>query len=96
MPHISVCPRPQTVRIGQAARFECFAAGNPLPTIYWLHNGVMIESGMNGFDVTPDGTLTIANVNQTHAGEMTCVAENTVGVHSFVASLTVIGIYKIQ
>jgi hemicentin len=89
-PQISWCPRPYTTRIGQEARFECFAAGNPLPTIHWLHNGLMIESGMNGFDVTPDGTLTIAKVSQAHAGSVTCVAVNTAGVHSFETTLTVI------
>ncbi|XP_062504884.1 hemicentin-1-like isoform X2 [Corticium candelabrum] len=87
-PRITVCPRARTARLGQEAVFECFAVGHPMPTIRWLFNGENVTSGKGGFNVSSDGTLRI-DVKRRHGGEMTCVAENKLGVDMFSTSLTV-------
>ena len=67
--------------------FSCQAIGEPLPTISWYFNDVMINSSdeneynistsLNGTAVT--SILTVVNAQSSDVGTYTCIAENIIG-----------------
>jgi len=42
LPEILTAPQSQTIKLGKAFVLECDADGNPLPTIDWEFNGVLL------------------------------------------------------
>ena len=90
----------QLAFIGLPFVMHCSATGAPPPTYTWYKSGVPLsESETLSF---PDGTLTILDVTDSHAGLYTCEAQNMlpetgVVIHtvSSSAELTVIGEYNI-
>lgn len=84
-----------TVIEGQRARFDCFIAGEPTPSIRWLINGVAIDIDTNrqkySSDVQTNGkvTLTIEDCTQKDAGEISIIVENRAGSTQCSAELTV-------
>ncbi|XP_044288920.1 immunoglobulin superfamily member 10 [Varanus komodoensis] len=76
------------------AFIPCEATGNPLPTIHWTK----ISSGVdapkqkrdNRFEVLPNGTLSIQNVNVQDRGQYLCVAANQYGSDKLLITLSVV------
>lgn len=84
-----------TVVEGQRAKFDCFIAGEPNPTVRWLLNGVQIDFEGNpkkySSEVQSNGkvVLTIEDCLQEDAGEVSIVVENRAGSTQCSAELTV-------
>ncbi len=80
---------------GQRAKFDCFIAGQPNPTIRWLLNGSPLDTESNTRKYTSElqsngkVTLTIADCLQEDAGEITIIVENRAGSTQCSAELTV-------
>ena len=79
--------------------FTCQATGEPLPTISWYFNGVMINA-LNTSDynisntvsgVVVESLLTIFNAQSSDVGTYTCHAENVIGSDSSSGILTLNG-----
>ena len=70
------------------ATFTCQATGEPVPTISWYFNDVMINvSDTSKYMImstpinttTTENTLTVYNVTSSDVGTYTCNATNTIG-----------------
>ena len=70
------------------ANFTCQATGEPVPTISWYFDGVMIDvSDASKYRIesrsinttTTENTLTVYNVTSSNVGTYTCNATNIVG-----------------
>ena len=79
--------------------FSCQAAGEPVPSISWYFNGVMInESDASEYNVSDSlngivvaSSLTITNAQSADVGTYTCHAENIIGIDRSSGILTVNG-----
>jgi uncharacterized delta-60 repeat protein len=82
-PAIVTPPVPQSVHVGQFARFSAGVAAMPPGSAEWLFNGVPIEGAMNL-------ALRIENVQPIHGGSYALTVSNSLGaVTSAPVSLTV-------
>ena len=90
-------PVEQTVR--QSARVEllCMVSGFPLPQVEWLVSGLTV---MQDRDVTVtesssqfavNSTLTLHSIQLSDAGLYECLANNSLGVSTAQANVTVFG-----
>jgi len=82
---VSVASNPlsTTVPVGGAAEFSVEYAGEPEPSLQWLHNGAPLPGGSNSI-------LTIPEIGHDAVGGYACVVENVHGVvTTTVAVLTV-------
>ncbi|WKY14387.1 hypothetical protein Q1695_000159 [Nippostrongylus brasiliensis] len=70
---------------GTPVKIPCDVLMDPLPEIKWYLNGEEFEEGF----VDEDGSLTIDYVEETHRGQLKCVASNEVGKDERVVTLTV-------
>ena len=83
--------------------FSCQATGEPVPTITWYFDGVMINvSNTSKYNVTSsindtmiESFITIMNAQSLDAGTYTCYAENNISNDSSSGILTVNGMYGI-
>ena len=79
--------------------FSCQATGEPVPSISWYFNGVMINvSNTSKYNVsntlretTVTSSLTITNANSCDVGTYTCQAKNIIGIDQSSGVLTVNG-----
>ena len=79
--------------------FRCQAIGEPVPTISWYFNGVMVNvsdiklySNISLLNRTlVEGLLIITNVQSSDVGTYTCHAENIIGIDRSSGILTVNG-----
>lgn len=87
-PRIIHHPSDVVVKLGNPARFSCWAVGNPQVTIEWLRNGHPLNSSAEDGKMQPivlsDGSLLFLSVGvgrgaQSHEGVYTCVARNSAG-----------------
>lgn len=80
-----------TVRDGDAVTIECIAIGQPRPQIKWLRNGVDIDlSDLDSrFRLVGIGSLHIALVDESDAGQYQCRASNSVDALDAQATLEV-------
>ncbi|XP_014601997.1 PREDICTED: uncharacterized protein LOC106785786 isoform X2 [Polistes canadensis] len=65
---------------GVSTKFECIVIGKPVPKIQWLFNDRPVHG--KDFLVSVSGdrqVLTIPETGSSHAGTISCVAENTAG-----------------
>ncbi|XP_015171223.1 PREDICTED: titin isoform X2 [Polistes dominula] len=65
---------------GVSTKFECIVVGKPVPKIQWLFNDRPVHG--KDFLVSVSGdrqVLTIPETESSHAGTISCVAENTAG-----------------
>ena len=79
--------------------FSCQATGEPVPTISWYFNGVMVNvsdtskynktSSVN--ETSVESFLTIMNAQSSDVGTYTCQAENILGIDRSYGILTVNG-----
>lgn len=71
-----VPPYPQNVEMDQSAEIPCRPpTGVPQPKVYWLKNGVPLESDSN-IIVSSDGHLLVGQARLQDTANYTCVAEN--------------------
>ena len=83
------------------ATFSCQATGEPVPTIIWYFDGVMINvSNTSEYNVTSlindtviTSIITIMNTQSSDAGMYTCEAENSLGTSRNSGILTINGQY---
>ena len=80
------------------ASFTCQATGEPVPTISWYFNGVLLINGMEHMIsmmllniTTNSSTLTIMNVQSSDVGTYTCNATNVLSSNTSSGVLTVNG-----
>ena len=80
--------------------FTCQATGEPVPTITWYFNGIMINVSDNSkHNVSSDqfngtvvkSSLSILNAQSLDVGAYTCQAENIIGIDRSLGVLTVNG-----
>ena len=79
--------------------FSCKAVGEPVPTISWSFNGVIVNvsdtktySNISSLNRTlVEGLLIITNVQSSDVGTYTCLAENIIGIDRRSGILTVNG-----
>ena len=88
----------QTQNESDTASFTCQATGEPVPTICWYFNGVLLVNGMEHKismmslnTTTNSSTLTIMNVQSSDVGTYTCNATNVVSTDTSSGVLTVNG-----
>ena len=102
--HILVIPRispevmDQTQNEGDTASFTCQATGEPVSTISWYFNGVLLVNGMKHVismmslnTTTITSTLTIMNLQSSDVGTYTCNATNVISTDTSSGVLTVNG-----
>nr|CAH7736157.1 unnamed protein product [Callosobruchus chinensis] len=100
--HINVAPQilpfsfgEESVNSGDVASLQCTVHKGDLPlNITWLHDGVPIDysEGITTAQTSKKvGSLTIDDVQEKHAGNFTCLAENSAGSNSFTTQLHVNG-----
>jgi hypothetical protein len=71
-PVFTTQPQSQTVSVGSNVNFSVAVTGSPAPTLQWRRDGTDL-AGATG------ATLSLTNVQTTHAGNYTVVATNTAG-----------------
>ena len=85
---------------GDTASFTCQATSEPVPTISWYFNGVLVDvtnmmkytiSEMSLNTTTNSSTLRIMSVESSDVGTYTCNATNVVSSDTSSAVLTVNG-----
>lgn len=82
-PAITTQPLSQTVTPGQTATFSVSATGTPTPTYQW-------KKGSDNITGATSATLTLSNVQTSHAGSYSVVVTNSLGsVTSSAANLSV-------
>ncbi|CAN8014284.1 unnamed protein product, partial [Ixodes persulcatus] len=82
-PSFRLTPEDQKVGLNGVAKFDCFASGNPQPSVFWTREGdqvLMFPGKSHGrFSVTNEGTLVISSVRKEDRGYYTCSALSVVG-----------------
>ena len=88
----------QTRNEGQSASFTCQATGQPVPTISWYFNGILLGNGAKYTisetsvnTTTISSTLTIMSAQSSDVGTYTCNATNVVSTDTSSGVLTVNG-----
>ncbi|CAI5454961.1 unnamed protein product [Caenorhabditis angaria] len=84
-PQFIVTPKNHTAALGATVDLKCSAAGPPVPVISWAKNGRMIERNKTelGYSI-----LKVQLNNISDSGNYTCFAQNSVGISTSVAYLT--------
>ena len=76
--------------------FICAATGDPLPTISWYFNNILLNTSDHNISravsgIVVESLLTIFNVQSSDVGTYTCHAENFIGSDRSSGILTVNG-----
>ncbi|XP_015275106.1 PREDICTED: immunoglobulin superfamily member 10 [Gekko japonicus] len=82
-----------TVLANSDAFIPCEATGNPRPTVHWTKISgaeALKQKHDSRFDVLPNGTLSIENVNIQDRGQYLCVAANQHGSDKLLITLSVV------
>ncbi|CAH2312683.1 leucine-rich repeat neuronal 1 [Pelobates cultripes] len=80
--------------LGMAVSLDCRAMAEPEPEIYWvtpLGHKVTKETLSDKYHLSDEGTLQISSVQVEDSGRYTCVAQNSEGADTRVATLRVNG-----
>ena len=79
--------------------FSCQATGEPVPTIIWYFNSIMINTSNTRYNISNSlsgnvitSLFTITNIQSSDVGTYTCQAENVIGNDKSSGILTVHGI----
>ncbi|KAK2540204.1 Hmcn1 [Columba guinea] len=78
-PKIQRGPRVLKAQAGQRVDIPCSAQGIPPPTVAWFRARGAVPTGDGQFSHSPDGALSISNVQLPDAGVYKCVASNVAG-----------------
>lgn len=92
-PKIQRGPRVLKAQAGQRVDILCSAQGIPPPAIAWFRARGAVPTGDGQFSHSPDGALSISNVQPPDAGVYKCVASNVAGSDTSEITLQVQGIY---
>ena len=89
MPHIQTIINDEIKNQEENVTFICQAVGEPVPSISWYFNDVMINVSDNGSKymimsrslniTTTENTLTVYNITSSDVGTYTCNASSIVG-----------------
>lgn len=81
----------KTVNEGSTVTLDCVANGNPRPQIKWLRNGedIDINDLDSRFRIVGTGSLQIASINESDAGNFQCRASNSMDSADMEISLMV-------
>ncbi|CAM1304488.1 HSPG2 (predicted) [Pycnogonum litorale] len=85
-PRLSVYPELHAARPGDTVRLTCRAEGVPTPVISWSRSG---GRSLPDDATVSGGSVTIVNVDSTHAGTYVCSATNSVSTNQVEVRLTV-------
>ncbi|XP_054713925.1 hemicentin-1-like [Uloborus diversus] len=88
IPLITMPDKEVIVKNGDQATLRCIAEGIPDPKVKWYKSGTEIQP-LSYIQITSDGSLVIYDVQETDAGNYTCVAENEAGKAKETMSLNV-------
>jgi len=91
-PLITIQPQGGPVTEGDNVTLSCNASGNPVPTISWTRNGLLLlTSSLQRISFGAESReLTITSINRADSGEYRCVANNSeANVTSNLATLDV-------
>ncbi|KAK0404392.1 hypothetical protein QR680_017436 [Steinernema hermaphroditum] len=80
-------PRSHTVVVGQVLQLYCSASGTPEPEISWLRDDAIVASASSG---EGSSLLRLEVIDESAGGAYTCVARNSLGTATTMASVTVI------
>ena len=95
-PLITQSPVSIKVAAGQKVELKCEASGKPAPNFQWLKNDCDV-TGSDGVTITTGNghsTLTINNIQDSHAGKYRCRAFNCFGYRDDIscpATITIAG-----
>ncbi|XP_070532919.1 hemicentin-1-like [Ptychodera flava] len=87
-PRVVIAERYVLVKQRTTATLHCPTVGIPPPVITWYKNGFVVQD-TDRTNVGPDGDLTIADVQDSDAGEYTCIARNDAGTDNGAVALSV-------
>jgi len=88
-PTITQGPLSTTVPENSSVMFTCVADANPAAEFQWLLDNQRLTSDDAGVNVT-GRHLMITMASEVHVGEIACVARNSKGTISSLATLTVL------
>ncbi|XP_050301684.1 peroxidasin isoform X2 [Anthonomus grandis grandis] len=89
MPKLILAPKTTSVTPGtRQVRLDCRAIGNPPPRITWSHNGREIAPSYRHL-TSPDGSLTILDIEESDHGSYRCEASNYNGRVSAEANILI-------
>jgi len=82
------------LELGMTVSLDCRAMAEPQPEIYWvtpLGSKITIDSLSERYHLNNEGTLRLSHVQVEDSGRYTCVAQNTEGADTRVATIRVNG-----
>ncbi|XP_042352578.1 leucine-rich repeat neuronal protein 1-like [Plectropomus leopardus] len=82
------------LELGMSISLDCRAMAEPEPEIYWvtpLGNKITTDTVSERYHLNNEGTLRLSHVQVEDSGHYTCVAQNTEGADTRVASIRVNG-----
>uniref|UniRef100_A0A1A7XG94 Roundabout, axon guidance receptor, homolog 2 n=1 Tax=Iconisemion striatum TaxID=60296 RepID=A0A1A7XG94_9TELE len=88
-PIIRQGPSNQTLGVDGVALLKCQAAGDPIPSVSWLKDGVSLLGKDSRMSLQELGSLQIKNIKLSDSGIYTCVATSSSGETSWSAFLEV-------
>ncbi|XP_039287593.1 peroxidasin-like [Nilaparvata lugens] len=89
-PHFTLTPHDYDSDEGSTITLDCAAAGQPKPEIAWTRDDLQLQESPR-FKISPEGTLTIINLEREDTGTYKCTASNYIGIITAVAQVRVNG-----
>ncbi|XP_006892906.1 PREDICTED: roundabout homolog 3 [Elephantulus edwardii] len=80
-------PANQTLALGSAVWLPCRVTGSPQPSVQWKKDGQWLKEDGLRLSLMTNGTLYIANVQETDLGFYSCVAKSSTGETTWSGSL---------
>ncbi|KAK1901455.1 Leucine-rich repeat neuronal protein 1 [Dissostichus eleginoides] len=87
-------PSHLNLELGMSVSLDCRAMSEPEPEIYWvtpLGSKISIDTVSERYHLNNEGTLRLSHVQVEDSGRYTCVAQNTEGADTRVATIRVNG-----
>ncbi|VDN03058.1 unnamed protein product [Thelazia callipaeda] len=89
IPRFTRSPKSQAVSPGSFASLHCSAIGHPTPHIMWMRHGAYIKN--RSYSTSGHSILRVKIESDDDVGEYICLAQNTVGAATSIATLTMKG-----
>uniref|UniRef100_A0A4W6FF36 Leucine rich repeat neuronal 1 n=1 Tax=Lates calcarifer TaxID=8187 RepID=A0A4W6FF36_LATCA len=87
-------PSHLNLELGMSVSLDCRAMAEPEPEIYWvtpLGTKITIDTVSDRYHLSNEGTLRLSHVQVEDSGRYTCVAQNTEGADTRVATIRING-----
>lgn len=81
---------------GSSLTLECKAAGNPLPLLTWLKDGVPVKASDNLRIVSGGTKLEILNAVEADRGQYLCVATSIAGEQEIKYEVEILGVWTTE